>query len=179
MKQQLVDYIAQQLSTRSIAGDQIHRYIKRLNEGKLTREENPLSHMCAMFLTYNPTEKKVLVVHHKKAKSWIFPGGHIEKGELPFETAAREAEEEIGVSIHNILLSAPFGAQVLDIDNPPQICREHYDIFYALASTANKVIVNPKEFHDYEWISADEAFKRIELAYYRVALKKFVAFISW
>ena len=34
--------------------------------------------------------------------SWSVPGGHLEYGETPEETAAREVMEEIGVKIKNI-----------------------------------------------------------------------------
>ena len=35
--------------------------------------------------------------NHSCAKHWLFPGGKPEKGETPFTTAVREAEEEINL----------------------------------------------------------------------------------
>lgn len=57
-----------------------------------------------MFLNRNITatvyifnENKVLLHMHKKYKS-LFPiGGHMEKDELPIETASREIKEETGL----------------------------------------------------------------------------------
>jgi len=131
-------------------GKELKHFVKRVNEGKLLRSENPLSHLCSMFLTFDPKTKRILVVNHKKAKSWIFPGGHIEKGEHPAEAALREAKEELGLKKKILKLSDLFGIQILDIDDPPQICREHFDIFYALFAIEEDVVVDPKEFLGYE-----------------------------
>lgn len=45
---------------------------------------------------------QVLVLEHREG-TWVFPKGHIDKGETPLEAALREVEEEAGVT-----------AQVLD-----------------------------------------------------------------
>ena len=45
-------------------------FLKRLEEGAFTRDENPQSHFCAYFLPYNSENKKVFIVHHKKSSLW-------------------------------------------------------------------------------------------------------------
>jgi 8-oxo-dGTP pyrophosphatase MutT (NUDIX family) len=46
----------------------------------------------------NGKEPEVLLVTGKRnPKSWIFPKGHIEKGETPEQAALRETREEAGV----------------------------------------------------------------------------------
>lgn len=47
---------------------------KRLEEGNITRDENPKSHFCVWFLPYDLRTKKVFIVHHKKSGLWISPG---------------------------------------------------------------------------------------------------------
>lgn len=47
----------------------------------------------------DPMTKKILLVKHKDYDRWIQPGGHIEEGEIPEETAIREAFEETGIKI--------------------------------------------------------------------------------
>lgn len=44
----------------------------------------------------------VLMILHKKAGMWLPPGGHIEAGELPHQTAEREFLEETGVLVRAI-----------------------------------------------------------------------------
>jgi 8-oxo-dGTP diphosphatase len=55
---------------------------------------------------------KVLLVKHKKVKTWLNPGGHIEENEAPHQAAEREFWEETGVKVRAID-NAPINA----IDN--------------------------------------------------------------
>ena len=43
------------------------------------------------------TADAVLLVDHVAAGLWLPPGGHVEPGEHPADTALREAQEELGV----------------------------------------------------------------------------------
>ena len=65
-------------------------YIQRLSEGRPTRDENPGSHFCVYFLSYNQANQTVFIIHHKKSGLWLTTGGHIDKGELPLEALERE-----------------------------------------------------------------------------------------
>jgi 8-oxo-dGTP pyrophosphatase MutT (NUDIX family) len=155
------------------------RFTEKLQQGLLTRDEDILSHFCAMTLVYDSSSKKMLLVFHKKANSWIFPGGHIEECELPTEAAIREAKEEIGLTISSKQLIGPFGAQILDINNPLQMRREHYDIFYAIDTNPSKVHIDMSEFLAYEWLTLDQARQRITMLYYKEALEKFITYMDW
>lgn len=42
---------------------------------------------------------RVLLVKHKKLGIWLAPGGHVEDGELPHQTAEREVFEETHVKV--------------------------------------------------------------------------------
>lgn len=161
------------------SAEDYQKFLTRTKRGKLTREENPISHCCSMLLIYDPHTQKILVVLHKKASSWIFPGGHIEQNELPVETAIREAFEEIGLKINTRQLLGPFAAQILYMNNPPYVCREHYDIFFAIASSPSSVTINMTEFTNYAWLTIEQANQRITMKYYRSALEKFVKFVDW
>jgi 8-oxo-dGTP pyrophosphatase MutT (NUDIX family) len=44
-------------------------------------------------------EGRVLLVKHKKVKTWLNPGGHIEDNEAPHVAAEREFWEETGVTV--------------------------------------------------------------------------------
>ena len=54
---------------------------------------------CASVFVVNPADLKILLCHHKKFDCWVQPGGHIEKNEIPEETALREVYEETGVRV--------------------------------------------------------------------------------
>lgn len=154
------------------------KLIARLKEGKLTKKENPLSHCCTLFVVYDPSDKKILVTHHKIAKAWFFPGGHIEPGETPPQAAAREAGEEVGLPVTEADLVGPFGIQTLDINNPPQVCREHFDYFFGIPTKKEEVRVNMEEFLGYDWLTAEQTKERVTMPYYLSALDKFTRFVK-
>jgi len=64
-------------------------FCQRLEQGSLTRDENPLTHFGTFFLPFNPKNKQLFLAHHKKSGLWIAPGGHIDKGEILLETLNR------------------------------------------------------------------------------------------
>ncbi len=59
----------------------------------------PKREFCASAYVIDPSTKKILLVRHKDYDRWIQPGGHIEEGEIPEETAVRETFEETGIKI--------------------------------------------------------------------------------
>lgn len=50
---------------------------------------------------------RVLLVNHRKYGKWVFPGGHVEVGESPDDTAAREVLEETGIVARIVHRSGP------------------------------------------------------------------------
>lgn len=47
-------------------------------------------------------ENKVVLVNHRKLGVWLYPGGHVNPGETPDETAVRETKEETGLRVEII-----------------------------------------------------------------------------
>lgn len=120
--------------------------------------------------TGNP--KKVLLVHHKKLKKWLQPGGHIETFENPIQAAIREVKEETGLDLSFL------EKQVKQIDNiefflpkPKYFMEEkipeykdqpehfHLDIMYVVEIPEQKLIQNISELHDIRWFTKEEALK--------------------
>jgi 8-oxo-dGTP pyrophosphatase MutT (NUDIX family) len=60
---------------------------------------------------------KVLLHWHRKLGTWLPPGGHIERDELPDEAAVREVLEETGVEVELM------GERREDVENPVQLHR--------------------------------------------------------
>jgi 8-oxo-dGTP pyrophosphatase MutT (NUDIX family) len=58
----------------------------------------PEGHVTGSALVVSATGDRVLLLHHRKLRRWLQPGGHAEPGEREGETVAlREAREETGI----------------------------------------------------------------------------------
>jgi len=136
-------------------------YLKRMEDGRLTRDENPYSHFCVFFLPYNPKTKRLFLVHHKKADTWISPGGHIDQGESYYDTIIREIREELHANTNKNNFSKPFLATIKKISNPNQICQIHHDTWFLFKTDGKDFRPDMTEFHDVAWLTLDEARQRV------------------
>jgi len=56
-----------------------------------------MGYVGAGFLFREPSGRYLFVLRSQNPRRWEIPGGHAEKGEIPYETAKREALEEIAI----------------------------------------------------------------------------------
>lgn len=133
------------------------KFLARFDDGKLTRDEEKASHFCVYFLPYNPESKKIFMVHHKKSGLWLSPGGHIDKGETPLKTLAREMNEELGVTYKAPANFKPFLLTITPIENAIQPCRAHYDLWYGVQKDGSDFQIDPREFNETRWLTVAEA----------------------
>ena len=137
------------------------RFIARIVQGNLTRDENPLSHLCVYFAAYDPKNKSVFMGKHIKSGLWLFNGGHIDRDESLEDALYREMKEEWGL-VQKTNISAPSLFTITQIENPKrQTCEWHYDIWYFIPF--QKDLFHPmqnllsKEFFEWGWKSMNEA----------------------
>ena len=106
---------------------------------------------------------QVLLVSAKRnPRNWIFPKGHIEKGESPEAAAIRETKEEAGVVSK---LVAPAG--VLEYRFLGVTARVEY--FLALFT---REASSPEDGRKRIWCSIDEALERLSYKNTRKLLRK-------
>lgn len=68
---------------------------------RTAKPATPPKHLVSYFAVIDGHE--ILLVDHKSAQLWLPPGGHVEPGEHPRDTVARELREELGFDAgHNI-----------------------------------------------------------------------------
>ena len=89
---------------------------------------------CASAFVLNH-DNKILLIWHKKFNKFIQPGGHINDGEEPYETAMREVLEETHIHI-NIPVKEPFS--VGDYHNNVGHQIDYQFIAYALDENIRK-----------------------------------------
>lgn len=143
------------------------KFLERVAEGRITRDENPQSHICAYFSAYDPKAKQVFIGHHKKSGFWLFNGGHIDQGETMKETLIREMDEEWGLNADDFEIKPPAFLTLTEINNlPKQPCNWHYDLWNFISVDKNNFHpVEEKllgEFHEAGWKTLAEARELIK-----------------
>lgn len=113
--------------------------------------------------------EKVLLIKHPKLGKWLPPGGHMEKGELPHETALREAMEETGYLTELILQENVWVKEWNAESFPrPYMClveeipawkerapHQHVDFIYLGVEVARVSSASP-DHHEMRWFSHEE-----------------------
>ena len=153
----LIDEIKDTISNAEVSSEVHERYMSRLESGNLTRVDDPVSHFCTYFLPYDTKAKKVFIVAHKKSGLWLSPGGHIEPGEVLFDTLTRETKEELGIINPLPRESKPLLLTVTDIKRDPRACKVHFDMWYFLPTNGSDFKIDSDEFHETRWVSIDGA----------------------
>ena len=127
-----------------------------------TRDEGNPHHYCVFFLPIHRSSSSIYLGHHKKANDWIPPGGHIDQGESPTDTAIREMKEELNHTIVSDQLT-PFSLSVKEINRPELGCQAHYDIWY-LVEMENMINFQylTDEYHDAGWFTLKDGIAKIK-----------------
>jgi 8-oxo-dGTP diphosphatase len=118
--------------------------------------------VVAVYITYNG---KVLLVDHKKIKSWMPIGGHIELDEDPEEALLREIQEECGLNVDIIgglkaditekgikPLLAPMYMDIHDITD----AHKHVGLIYFAKAKTDTVKLAEREHHAFHWFTKEE-----------------------
>jgi 8-oxo-dGTP diphosphatase len=114
----------------------------------------PPQHLVSYFVLVD--HDHVLLVDHKNAQLWLPTGGHVEPGEHPRSTVARELREELGLD----LIDAPDTPLMLTISETVGITRGHTDVSLWYVVTADRSIpleFDTEEFHCVQWFHFSKA----------------------
>jgi 8-oxo-dGTP pyrophosphatase MutT (NUDIX family) len=118
----------------------------------------------------HPTEKKILLLHHKKLNKWLQPGGHVELHENPLQALQHELEEEAGLtpndytiiepadhprpSGNNVVLPLPFYFNEHLFTSESN--HRHIDICYLARAHTSKLTDSPDGAHAIAWLTLEE-----------------------
>jgi len=107
-------------------------------------------------------EDKLLLTLHTKLGKWLFPGGHVEEGEMPDEAAIREVKEETGLDFKFAHYgeieetedeierrAIPIYSNVHSVGD-----HNHYCLFFA--GTGEGEITISEESKDLKWFTLEE-----------------------
>jgi len=94
------------------------------------------------------------VLHlHKRAGTWLQPGGHVEPGEAPWDAALRETTEETGLPVRH----PEAGPELIHLDAHPAGRHVHLDLRYLLLSDDVDPAPPPGESQHVRWFSLADA----------------------
>ena len=123
----------------------------------LFRTEKPATpprHLVSYFAVVD--DESILLVDHKNARLWLPPGGHVQEGEHPRDTVAREIREELGFApTHEI---AP--PLMVTCTTTVGLSSGHTDVslWYVVNAARSQVLTyDDQEFDGIEWFGFSEA----------------------
>jgi 8-oxo-dGTP diphosphatase len=114
----------------------------------------PPKHLVSYFVLVD--DEYVLLVDHKNAQLWLPSGGHVEPGEHPRVTVARELREELGLGLGSAV-EAPL---MLTISETVGMTAGHTDVSLWYMVNADRSVAlqfDTEEFHSVQWFHFSEA----------------------
>lgn len=122
---------------------------------RIEKPATPNKHLVSYSFVWDPTTKKVLLIDHVKAQTWLPPGGHVDPGEHPANCAQRELKEEMELDI------APSSRAPAFVTVTPTrgLCQPHVDVslwFIFEMPYREEIFFDKRECHGARWFSLDE-----------------------
>lgn len=116
--------------------------------------QGPPAHLTASVLVTTPAHDRVLLTHHRRARTWFQLGGHAELADGSVHAAAaREAREESGLD-DLLVLPHLVDVDIHDLHGDFVHCRQHLDLrFVAITREARPRISD--ESLDVAWWRVD------------------------
>ena len=123
------------------------------------------------------SQKRTLLLWHKRLQRWMPPGGHVDPNETPQETAARECKEETGLDVEIVgdaqedlftgnrhegqMLKKPIAMLLENIPECPErdeSAHQHMDFLFLARplDEAQELVLATEEGDDMRWFTHAE-----------------------
>jgi 8-oxo-dGTP diphosphatase len=121
---------------------------------RIQKPATPPKHLVSYFVLVDHSH--MLLVDHKNARLWLPSGGHVEPGEHPRATVARELREELCLE----LAAAPAAPLMLTSAETVGATAGHTDVSLWYVIDADRSVslrFDAHEFHSVRWFHFNEA----------------------
>lgn len=95
-------------------------------------------HLTASGFVLSPDRSALLLIHHRRLRRWLQPGGHIDEGDpAPLAAARREVDEETGVADLTELVAGLIGLNRHPIpERHDEPAHHHFDLQFAFIASS-------------------------------------------
>lgn len=129
---------------------------------RIKKPATPLKHLVSYSVLVDFKERKILLLDHLKALEKLPSGGHVDKDEMPLETAKRELVEELGIA-PNSAFSASGIPLFISVRETVGLTPGHIDVslWYVFKGDSSLKINDEtdefkKEFAGFHWLGFEE-----------------------
>ncbi len=112
-------------------------------------------HLTGSALVVDDRGERIVVLHHRKLRRWLQPGGHCDGDANLAAVALREATEETGIEglvVHPVAIDL----DVHRVDPPAEDPHLHLDARYLVVAPAGAEPGGNHESTDIRWVRPDE-----------------------
>ena len=130
---------------------------------------------AVVFYEDNAMPGRLFLVLHYPAGHWDFPKGAVEKGETEEEAARREIMEESGLRVGAFM---PNFRKVIEYHYRRSEGLSHKQVIFFLAKSDKKDVRISFEHSGYDWLTLDQALRRLTFENARNILRDANSFLS-
>ncbi|NNE74395.1 MAG: NUDIX hydrolase [Acidimicrobiales bacterium] len=104
------------------------------------------SYVLAASCVIEGPDGRILVARSAYRRTWVFPGGLLDRNETPDDCVRREVFEEVGLDVK-------LDSRTITLIDPES---RRIDFLYAGRVTDATVTLDPAEMSDYEWVRRED-----------------------
>lgn len=130
-----------------------------------------MGHITGSAWIVDPLRRQTVLLYHTKLKRWLQPGGHCDGNPHTWEVAHREASEETGIAMDDLILmrtatdrQRPHGerCRIFDVDihqipsRGSEPTHDHYDVRFMFMARSMALAPPAGESQQVKWIDLDK-----------------------